>query len=69
MKTNYEVTIGYTAVLTVAIKANSEKEAKEKAEEIVKRRRDKIAGEGLTLQDDNFRADGIIDMDRTWLKL
>lgn len=65
-KINYEITIGYKAVICVAVKAESEKEAKEKAIEIIKKRKDRFYGIGVELLDDNFNADGILNMDATW---
>lgn len=64
---NYQVTIGYRAVVCVDVKAENEKGAKETAVEIFKQQKDKIYRKrGIELQDDNFKADGILDMDATW---
>lgn len=64
--TNYEITIGYKAVITVDIKANSEEQAKELAiNEFVKNRNKMIVGK-VSLQEDNFKVHGILDMDETW---
>jgi len=63
---NYQITIGYKAVISVSVKANSEEEAKEKALEKFKKNKDKLFVNGIDLQDDNFKADGILDMDATW---
>lgn len=63
-KINFQVTIGYKAVLTVDIKAETEDQAKKMAlEEFDKYR---TFGPKITLQDDNYRADGILNMDKTW---
>lgn len=63
----YQVTFGYRAVITVDVKAKTEEEAKEKATDIMKKRRDKmyVAGK-LEIQDDNFKPNGILDVDATW---
>lgn len=64
--TNFDITIGYKAVFTVAIKANTEEEAKQKAiNEFVKNRNKMIVGK-VTLQDDTFKVHGVLDMDETW---
>lgn len=66
-KTNFQVTIGYKAVVVVNVKAENEKEAKEKAVEIFKNRKDKIyTRTELELQDDNYGANGCLNMDETW---
>jgi hypothetical protein len=67
MKTNYQVTFGYKAIICIHVKSESEEEAKEKAIEVLKINRDKMYKNGnLELQDDNFKADGILNMDKTW---
>lgn len=66
MKTNYKVTIGYKAIISIDVKADDEKQAKEMAIEIMKKRRDKMSYKDLCIEDDNFKADGILDMDETW---
>lgn len=63
---NYQITIGYKAVICVDVKASNEKEAKEMAVEKFAKQKDKMFGKGVALQDDNFKADGCIDMDATW---
>lgn len=64
--TNYDITIGYRAVITVGIKANSEQEAKEKAiNEFVKARNKMLNGK-VSLADDTYQVHGILDMDETW---
>ena len=63
---NYDITIGYRAVITVAIKANSEQEAKEKAINEFVKSRNKMIGGKVSLQDDTFQVHGILDMDETW---
>lgn len=64
---DYQVTIGYRAVITVDVKANSIQEAKDKAIVRMKKERDKMFGKGdFNLQEDRFAADGVVDMDETW---
>jgi hypothetical protein len=67
MKTNYEVTFGYKAIITIDVKANNEEDAKREATEILKSSRDKMfRSNNINLQDDNFKPNGIINMDETW---
>jgi len=67
MKTHYQVTFGYKAIITVDIKADNEEDAKNEAVEILKINRDKMYRNGnISLQDDNFKPDGILNMDETW---
>lgn len=63
---NYQITIGYKAVICVNVKASDEKEAKDIAVKKFAKKKDKMFGNGIELQDDNFKADGCIDMDATW---
>jgi len=64
---NYQVTIGYKAVININLKAKDEKEAKELAVELMGKQRDKMFNiSSFELQDDNFKADGILNMDETW---
>ena len=65
MKTDYDVTIGYRAVVVVNIKATNETEAKEKALELFKKEKNKFYNK-VQLQDDNFAVQGILNMDETW---
>lgn len=65
-KTKYQITIGYKAVVCINIKANDEKEAKEIAIEQFRIAKDRIYKNGVELQDDNYKADGILNMDETW---
>lgn len=70
MKTNYQITIGYKAVICVDVKASDEKEAKEKALEMFKKSRDKsFSTNSIHIQDDTFNTHGILNMDETWNKL
>ena len=64
--TNFDITIGYKAVFSVSVKANTEEEAKQQAiNEFVKNRNKMIVGK-VTLQDDNFKVHGVLDVDETW---
>lgn len=70
MKTNFQITIGYKAVICVDVKASDEKEAKEKALELFKKQRDKMMFTNqIQLQDDTFNTHGILNMDETWNQL
>ena len=63
---NYQITIGYKAVICVNVKACDEKEAKDIAVKKFAKKKDKMFDNGIELQDDSFKADGCIDMDATW---
>lgn len=63
--TNYQITIGYRAVICVDVKASSEAEAKDIAVKKFAKQKGNF-GRGVSIQDDNFKADGCIDMDATW---
>ncbi len=63
---NYQITIGYRAVICVNVKASDEKQAKEIGVKKLAKKKDKMFGGGIELQDDNFKADGCLDMDATW---
>lgn len=65
-KTNFQITIGYKAVICVNVMAENEKEAKAKAIEIFKNRKDKVFKSQIDLQDDTFDAYGCVDLDQTW---
>lgn len=62
----YQVTIGYKAVISIEVKAETENEAKDKALKIMKSAREKIRSSNLNIEDDSFKADGILNMDETW---
>ena len=67
MKTHYQITVLYKALITIDVKAISEEEAKSQAIGILKTNKDKMYRNGaINLQDDNFKADGILNMDETW---
>lgn len=63
-KTNYQVTIGYRAVLQVPIKAENIEEAKALALKEFEPYRH--FGNKIEISDDSFRVDGILDMDSTY---
>jgi hypothetical protein len=70
MKTHYQVTVGYKAVITIDVRTTSEEEAKKMAIDILSTNRDKMFRNGaIHLQDDTFNADGILNMDETWNQL
>lgn len=65
--TNYQVTIGYKAVICVDVKASSPEEASKKAIEIMAKQKDKFYSKSrFNLQDDTYKSDGVLDMDETW---
>lgn len=65
--TNYQITFGYRAIITVDVKAENPEDAKKAAMERMKKIQTKIANtKDVSLQDDNFKPDGILDMDATW---
>lgn len=66
MKINYQITIGYKAVITVDVKADNEEEAKEIALSKFHKQKNKIFSSSVHIQDDNYNAYGILDMDATW---
>lgn len=62
-----KITIGYKAVICVNIKASNPDEAKKLAVEQMAKARDKMFYKTkLELQDDTFKADGVLNMDETW---
>ncbi len=63
---NYQITIGYKAIVCVDVKASDEKEAKDIAIKMFAKKKNKIYGNAIQLQDDNYKADGILDIDATW---
>jgi hypothetical protein len=66
-KKNYQVTIGYKSIVCVDLKAENEEEAKKMAVKIFSDERHKMFSKrNVTLQDDSFRADGVLNMDETW---
>jgi hypothetical protein len=66
-KTNYQITIGYKAVICVDVVAENEKDAKEIALADFKHAMEKaFKTRNVHLQDEYYKADGILDMDATW---
>lgn len=63
---NYEVTIGYKAVITVSVKAENEGEAKQLALKKFETSKDKIVNKAVFIQNDSYKAGGCLDMDATW---
>lgn len=66
--TNYQMTFGYTAVITVSVKAENEDQAREKA--VIKFKKGLNAlGVHTNIQDDTYGIDGVLNMDKTYNKL
>ena len=66
-KTDYSVTIGYKAVITISVTAENEEEAKRMALEEMESVRSKFSkNKYLSLETDSFGAYGITNMDKTW---
>ncbi len=64
---NFQVTIGYKSVVCIDVKAGNEDEAKKKAVAIFGEEKDKMfLKNNVNLQDDNYKADGVLNMDETW---
>jgi hypothetical protein len=63
-KINYSVTIGYKAVIQIDIKADNEEDAKKQALEYFNQYR--FFGNKSTINDDNYKVEGILNMDATW---
>lgn len=66
---NYEVTIGYKAVIQVNLKAVDEEDARDKAViELLKEQKKWFRNKGskCTLADDNIKAAGCINQDLSW---
>ena len=66
--TNYQVTIGYRAIIQIDVKAETEEEAKKKAVNLfTERERSKwFQRKDIMLSDDNYGADGVMNLDNTW---
>jgi len=65
--TNYQITIGYKSILTIDVKAENEADAKKIALDKMKTVQTRISGvKNVNLNDDNYKVDGIINMDETW---
>lgn len=65
-KTHYCLTVGYKAVLSINVKADSIEEAKKLGLEEMKKVQKRISNNKTDLQDDNFKIDGVVDMDASW---
>ena len=65
-KTNYTLTVGYKAVLSINVKAETIDEAKKMGLEEMKKMQKRISSAKIDLQDDNFKIDGVVDMDASW---
>lgn len=66
MKTNYDVTIGYRAVICATVKAESEEQARETALKEFEKFRSGASKGSLQLSDDNFEVVGVLDLDKSW---
>lgn len=64
--TNYQITIGYKAVITINVKADNEDDAKKKGIEQMRKSSTKMYSANVQIQDDNYKADGVLNMDETW---
>lgn len=66
----YELTIGYKAVIQVHLKASSEEEAKELAIQEFEKERNRwfkpSKNQKCSKEDDSYKVDGVLDMDSTW---
>ena len=72
MKTQYQLTYLYKALLTVDVKAESVEQAVEIGKEGIENVRSKVGrSKDVNLENDSFNpiSDGIINMDATWNKL
>lgn len=65
-KTEYQITIGYKAVITVTVKAENESDAKQLALEEFKDKFQRPGSNKINIEDDNFKVDGVLNMDETW---
>ena len=66
MKTNYDVTIGYRAVITAQVKAESEEEVQELALKEMQKFRSNTNKGNLQLSDDTVEVAGILNLDKSW---
>lgn len=66
-KKEYQITIGYKAVVCLTVFANDEIGAKETGLKHFIEQKNKMYNKSqLDLQDDSFKIDGILNMDETW---
>lgn len=64
---NYQITIGYRAIITVDVKCKDEQEAKEEGKKIFENEKQKMFKKNnISLQDDNYDAYGVLNMTKTW---
>lgn len=69
-KAQFEIIIGYKAVVSVYINAENEDEAKKQASEIFEKSKNKkFYNKYITLQDDNTVIAGAVNMDKAWNSL
>jgi len=66
MKTNFDVTIGYRAVICATVKAESEEQAKEVALKEFEKFRSSANKGKLDLSNDSFEVAGVLDLDKSW---
>jgi len=64
--TNYQITIGFKAVIQLDIKAEDDKSAKELALKKMDAIRKKIESNSICVADSNYKVDGVLNMDETW---
>lgn len=66
MKTNYNITIGFKAVININVDAESVEAAKKVAEETFEREIKKAFQKKLNLEDSEYVVAGVLDMDASW---
>ena len=64
--TNYQITIGYKAVICADVRAENEEQAKEIALKQLQNFRAGANKGKLNLQDDTYTVAGVLDMDASW---
>lgn len=65
-KIKFQCTVGYKAVICVDVIAENEAEAKSMALKEISKMQDRAYKGKVVLQDDNYKIDGILNMDETW---
>lgn len=64
---NYTVTIGYIAVISTEVKANSHEEAQNKAAEVFEKERDKLfRSKNLSINNHSTKIAGSVNNDESW---
>lgn len=63
-KINYQITIGYKAIVQIDVKADNEEDAKKQALEYLKSF--EHFGNKSDIADSNYKVDGILNVDETW---